>query len=72
MVTFTAVPLLLIGLLWLLGRRNARLYDRYWTGADRADDSGDPEFGLVDDLQLRQTDFWRAASFVQIQASRWG
>jgi hypothetical protein len=68
MVTFTAVPLLLIGLLWLLGRRNARLYDRYWADTDCADDSGDPEFGLVDDLQLRQTDFWRAASFVQIQA----
>jgi hypothetical protein len=67
-VTFTAVPLLLIGLLWLLGRRNARLYDRYWADTDCADASRDPQFGLVDDLQLRQTDFWRAASFVQLQA----
>ena len=34
MVAFTAVPLLLIGVLWLLGRRNARLYDRYWADTD--------------------------------------
>jgi hypothetical protein len=68
MVAFTAVPLLLIGLLWLLGRRNARLYDRYWADTDCADASRAPRFGLVDDLQLRQTEFWRAASFVQLQA----
>jgi hypothetical protein len=67
-VAFTAVPLLLIGLLWLLGRRNARLYDRYWADTDCADASSDPQFGLVDDLQLRQTEFWRASSFVQLQA----
>jgi hypothetical protein len=68
MVAFTAVPLLLIGLLWLLGRRNARLYDRYWADTDCADGNSDRDFGLVDDLQLRQPEFWRASYFVQIQA----
>jgi hypothetical protein len=69
MVAFTAVPLLLIGLLWRLGRRNARLYDRYWadTDCDPAGGRGEPG-PLVDDLSLRQTDFWRAPYPVQVQA----
>ena len=69
MVAFTAVPLLLIGVLWLLGRRNAELYDRYWPATDRdTDGDRDTDFGLVDDLSLRQPDFWKAPYLVQLQA----
>lgn len=69
MVTFTAVPLLLIGVLWWLGKRNARLYDRYWPRptATRGD-ARDAEFGRADDLRLRQPDFWNAPHLVQVQA----
>jgi hypothetical protein len=69
MVAFTAVPLLLIGVLWLLGRRNALLYDRYWASTD-CDGDSDPsvDLGRVDELSLRQPAFWQTARFVQLQA----
>jgi hypothetical protein len=69
MVAFTAVPLLLVGVLWWLGKRNARLYDRYWaaTACDPRD-ARDAKFGLVDDLRLRQPDFWTAPYLGQVQA----
>jgi hypothetical protein len=68
MVVFAAVPLLLVGGLWLLGQRNGRRYDQYWASTDC-----DPEVDRgghcrVDDLPLHRPDFWRTPHFVQVQA----